>query len=331
MVENYLLKFSMKLKCIRGFSLTELSVSIAIIAMIAGAAISVAINSDESAKTTQTKSKLDRIQESLSGYLTANGRLPCPASGSLSIVSPSFATEGDRTPASGGSICGQANFNNGVNTYSGAVPVRTLQLPDDFMFDGWGRRFTYVVDYRFANNTLTNTDCDGVNSNICFPDTIGGEIIVQDASGANRLADAIYVLFSHGTNGHGAFNKIGSSTRINSYSNTSGNSYSFLSELENSHLNSSGANTTYNSTFVLKEPIENEGAEYFDDIVRFETKPSIIKDSGILFFDSLCRQAKFISDNPLEINSCTNAIDEDSCEVIAIIINQRCLQVDYGI
>lgn len=321
----------MKLKSIHGFSLTELSVSIAIIAMIAGAAISVAISSDENAKTIQTKSKLDRIEEALAGYLVSNGRLPCPADGSLSISSPTFGSEGTRTPASGGSTCASANFNDGTNVYYGVVPVRTLQLPDDFMFDGWGNRMSYIIDYRFANNSTTNSDCDGATSNICFADTAEGSLSVQDASSTNRLTNAIYVIFSHGKNAHGAFNKNGSATRINSYATSSGNSFTFAAELENSHLDASGANTALNSDFVLKEPLANEGGEYFDDIVRFASKSAIVKDTGVLFFDSMCRQAKYISENPLETHACTGATDEDSCEVIASIINERCLQVDYGI
>lgn len=310
------------------FSLTELSIAMTIIAVVAGSALSVALTGDEYAKKTQTESKLDRIEEALAAYLANNKRLPCPADGTLLITNASFGVEGTPSSAS----CGSANFSS-AKVYAGVVPVTTLSLPDDFMFDGWGRRITYAVDYRFANNSTTNTDCDGATSTVCFIDTSGdaATIKVHDASGTARTSTAVYVLISHGENGHGAFVKNGSSTRINTY--ISGNPWrsgGFDDELENAHFDNSGSNTAYNTTFVDKQFVRDEDGytDYFDDMVRFKTKSELVKEAGTnltsnILYDSICRDAEDIIENPT--NACTGANSESDCTNFATEINSRCL------
>lgn len=307
----------------KGFSLTELSVSMTIIALVAGSALSVAITSDFNAKKSQTQSKLDRIEEAMAGYLGINRRLPCPADGELTPANANFGLEG--TPDVTG--CTDSNFDDTADVFTGVVPVRTLQLPDDFMFDGWGRRYTYAVDYRFANNDNTNPDCDGgVTSDICFIDTPAGSITVQDGSGGNRTLTAVYVILSHGQNGHGAFTKNGSATRVNAYAASLANPYDYTGELENAHLDTNGADTAYNAVFLLRDDVATEGGEYFDDIVRFKLKSHLIKDAGAVFFESLCRDARSIVDSGN--NACTGAGGEDDCEQFATEINERCLSLD---
>lgn len=322
--------FFLKNRCIerfKGFSLTELSVSIAIIAMIAGSALSVAITSDYATKKRETDAKLDRIEEALAGFFSINKRLPCPADGELPTTDADFGLEGVR-----GEACPNTNFNDGANVFAGVVPIRTLQMPDDFMFDGWDRRIMYVVDYRFANNDTTvtpATDCDGDPADICFMDAASGSIIVDDASGNPRTSNAVYLLLSNGENGHGAYSKIGSATRIQAhYSTGAPNNYLFsdvADEIENSHFSVSGANTSYDNVFVQKAFIKDEGGEYFDDMVRFREKDQIIIEAGETMYQSICRDAKTIIDNP-GASSCTGAASESNCEDFASQINERCLQ-----
>jgi prepilin-type N-terminal cleavage/methylation domain-containing protein len=312
----------------KGFSLTELSIAIAIIAVIAGSALSVALTNDFYANTTQTNAKLDKIEEALASFLVINQRLPCPADGTQSITSESFGIES--TPSVSG--CGTANFTSG-NVYAGVIPTRTLQLPDEFMLDAWGRRITYAVDFRFANNVLTNNNCDGTSSPICFIDTIANDasITVQDSSGAARTTQAIYVLISHGENGHGAFTKNGGTTRLNAYSgNNPWRNGKFPSELENAHYSNEGSNTSYNTSFVSKQYQRDEAnlSEYFDDMVRFRTKHSLIKAAGSgisnkILYDSICRDANAILSSPT--NACTGANNESDCTNFANEIYKRCL------
>lgn len=311
----------------KGFSLTELSLSLAIIAMIAGSAISVAINNTDYAKVKVTNDKLDRIEDALAAFVALNDRLPCPADGTLLTTDGDFGTEGTRSDTS----CPEANFTSG-NVRGGVVPVTTLSLPDDYMFDGWGRRISYAVDYQFASNVSNNSDCDGTISTICFVETVGSSasITVNDAGGSNRTTTAVYVVFSHGQNGHGAFIKNGSSTRINAY--TSGNAWrtSFDDELENAHYTNAGADDTYDTVFVAKQFLrdENNDSDYFDDLLRFAEKSEIVRIAGgdasiKIIYDDLCVDAAAIVASPPDV--CSGADSESDCEDFATEVNSRCL------
>lgn len=316
---------------IRGFSLVELSVSLAIIGMIASSAISVAVTNDFSMKQSETNAKMDRIEEALAGFLSANFRLPCVANGATGVTNAAFGTEGTMAATAGGAVCSQANFTVGT-TYAGVVPVATLQLPEDFMFDGWGRRITYVTQKQWVNNSTTNSTCDGTTNTVCFIDTAAGTLTVNDASGGARTSQGIYVLLSHGENGHGAFIKNGSATRFNGF--PAGNPYrdGSAAELENAHFSNGGADILpYNTTFVMKEYVRKDDTtlaaanrEYFDDIVRFKTKEQAAKDAGAVIYDSICRDVRAIIDHP-GVNACTGALEEAACEAMATEVAQRCL------
>lgn len=315
-------------KLTQGFSLTELSVSLSIIAMIAGSALSVALTSNLHANTVQTESKLNKIDEALAGFVALNHRLPCPADGTLSPTAAGFGLEG--TPSASG--CAGANFHSNT-VYGGVVPTRSLQLPDEFMLDGWGRRISYAVDAPFTNNDITNSDCDGTTSSFCFIDTTedNATITVLDASGTARTSHALYVLFSHGENGHGAFLKTGGTTRVNAYE--TGNPWrngGFPGELENTHYSNNGEINTYNAIFVAKSFSRDEAthSDYFDDLVHFKTKSQLVKTAGTalgdtILYDSICRDTASIMATP--VNDCTGAANESDCTNFASEINKRCL------
>jgi len=305
-----------------GFSLIELSTSIAIIAMIAGSAISIALTSDYPSKLGETNAKLDRIEEALTGFLTLNHRLPCPADGTLATSDSNFGSEGMRSSTS----CPLANFSDGGNVTAGVVPVRTLQLPDDFMFDGWGHRITYAIDYRFANNTTTNPACNGNSGDLCFIGIDSGGLTVTDASGGNRTTSAIYILLSHGENGHGAFNKVGSATRIRAHYPSPPYPYTNVSaEVQNSHFDVSGNTTPYNNIFIQKDYIKSKGGEYFDNILRFKDKTQLVLTTGTYFYNSNCTDASNIINNPSN-NACTGAATESDCDNYATEVYNLCLQ-----
>lgn len=321
----------------QGFSLAEMSVVLVIVGFIASSAISVAINSDYTTKRDETESKLLRIEEALAGYVATNHRLPCPADGTLAITNANFGIElnsGASPP-----VCTK-NFNVG-NIWGGVVPVTTLQLPDDFMFDGWGRRIDYIVDYRFTiSETTTGATCDasGSGSDICFRDitapTASTIITVKNSSGATRASNAIYVLLSHGENGHGAFPKTGSATtaRINGFpsGNPYRNSTASADELTNAKVDNDGATVTpYTATFVMREYTRNDDTAaaatariYFDDQLRYKTKAQLVKASGASIYEIICKTALDIINGS---NDCVNAANSTQCETFATEANSTCL------
>ncbi len=322
-------KYKQKLK--KGFSLAELSIALTIIGFIASSALSLAITSDFATKKDETESKLSRIEEALAGYVATNHRLPCPSDGTLAVTSTSYGIESNdaATPP----ICNK-NFNNG-NIWMGVVPVSTLQLPDDYMFDSWGKRISYLVDYRFTIsdiNNSSNCDASGGGSDICLRDIASGGITVQDSSHATRTTKAIYALISHGENGHGAFIKNGSATRINAF--PVGNPYRSNSpdEIENAELDNAGANTSFATiaTVIDKDYLREDDStdatrEYFDDIVRYRTKEQVVRAAGYSIYDSICKTANTVVNNP-GANVCTPTADNTQCETFATEINTRCIR-----
>lgn len=304
-----------------GFSLVELSISITIIALIAGSAISVAVTSDYNTKKTLTENKMERIEEALVGFFALNHRLPCPAKGEDTVDNSSFGLEGTPTEAS----CLNANDSDG-DIFYGVVPIRTLKLPDNFMFDGWNRRISYAVDVKFANNEVTNQKCGDAGER-CFIDSDKGGIHIQGEGGSVLTEDAVYILISYGENGHGAYTKNGSTTRLNAYvsSNPFLSSFPNSNEFNNSSLSSSGSNVSMDNIFVDIEKRAESGGEYYDDIVHYKTKASIVKQVGSFWYDSVCQGARDIVYDIGE-NSCLNADNEDMCEFFAEEVLARCFQ-----
>jgi len=304
-----------------GFSLTELSISLAIIALLAGSALSVMISSDFHVKKAETRSKLDRIEEALAGYVQTNHRLPCPADGTLASTHASFGLEGTPTTTD----CPNKNFT--ISTaFAGAVPVRTLQLPDDFISDGWGNRFTYVVDLPFANNEITNVACTSPAA-VCFRETTAGSLTINDDSDTARTTAAVYVVISHGEDAHGAYPKNGGSTRINAYNKGfAGYVAGYADELENAHLLSNGSDDTYDKVYIEKDYTRDDtNSIYFDDILRYKTKAQVVYSAGALIYDSICRIAHTVTTIP-GANDCVNADDEGNCINMATEVDSRCLQ-----
>lgn len=328
-------------KCNVGFSIAEMSVVLVIIGFIASSAISVAISNDYTSKRDETESKLDRIEEALAGYVSSTHKLPCPADGTIAISNSLFGLEKNdgATPP----VC-SANFSSG-NVRAGVVPTRTLGLPDDFMFDGWGRRIDYAVDYRFANSDVTNTGCASLpaTSTLCFRDTSAGSITVNDAAASARTASAVYILISHGENGHGAYPKNGGSTRVNGFPPGSPyrNATASANEITNANLANDGTTVPgYGTTFVMRDYTRvddgttSDGTSatriYFDDQVRFRDKAQIVKAAGAYIYDTICKTSLIIVNgvNPdgTANTDCNNATDSTQCLSFATDVNLRCLQ-----
>ena len=134
----------------KGFSLVELAVALAIIALLLAGALIPLSTQIEVRNAADTQRAMESIREAIVGFAQANGRLPCPADGSIAAGAAGAGTE-----QIGLSSC----FNVG-GTF-GVVPWATLGVPET---DAWGRRFSYRVAPAFADkvslatwNTIKNT------------------------------------------------------------------------------------------------------------------------------------------------------------------------------
>lgn len=119
----------------KGFSLVELAVALAIIALLlAGALIPLSTQIDVR-NVTDTQRSMESIREAITGFAQANGRLPCPAAGNLAAGAAGAGTEQFTAPS--------------CTALMGVVPWATLGVSET---DAWGRRFSYRVSPAFADS-----------------------------------------------------------------------------------------------------------------------------------------------------------------------------------
>lgn len=179
-----------------GFSLLEMTIVLAVLAVVLAGALPFLTETTKSKDADTTLERLNAIEEALLvHYITQGLLLPCPAIPGVDISDPTF---GEPVPEA---FCGNSNLIDGVAPTSwgeivgGSVPVRVLDLPDEYAFDGWGRRFTYYIDNSVSDATE-------------FP--TGDLTIRADSASADDLSiTASYVIVSHGPNGNCAYLRSG--------------------------------------------------------------------------------------------------------------------------
>ncbi|MCD6036059.1 MAG: hypothetical protein K0R63_1800 [Rickettsiales bacterium] len=287
----------------RGFSLVELSAVLVIISVILGSAISIAVNQDDPVKLTQTQMKMQAIEEALAGFVAINRRLPCPASGTLALNHASFGLE-----QKAGVTCDDTSpyYTTSGRVVGGVVPIRTLQLPDSFMLDGWGNRITYAVNGYMARDPSQTTNFINVTGmNESYLD------IKAAFPGSMQTARAAYVLVSHGKNGYGAWLRNGGSQIWLSGADTD--------EFENNHMTAAATITSYDGEFTQKYPTAT-----FDDIVEFRTRKQLIREAGKVSQGQLCQDAE--NEVKGTASNCVGAANAEGCRTMAVTVYDLCLQ-----
>ena len=164
-------------KSTSGFTLVEIAIVLLIItALLAGLVPTLSSQVDQR-HVTETVKQLDEIQQALIGFAVINGRLPCPADGTI---------------ATGLANAGVQKATCAAGANGGVLPWVTLGVAET---DAWGRRFTYRVTPDFASSvsfTLATTP----NLNVGLTTTITDN---------NVAAGVPAVVISHGKNGTGAY------------------------------------------------------------------------------------------------------------------------------
>ena len=186
------------MKNIHGFTLVEMAIVLAIVALLLGTGLTLLSAQQDQRRIEDTNTALSDAREALIGYALSSTAtdlhpyLPCPdAMPGVAVSAGNVANDGqeDRNTVTGA-----------CDVQEGNLPWVTLGLTPST--DTWSNRLRYRVTAAFSNKTtgmlLTST----------------GDMNVLDAvsgtPGVNTLATEIpAIIISHGRNGLGAINATG--------------------------------------------------------------------------------------------------------------------------
>ncbi len=208
--------------------------------------------------------KLDKVESAMQAFMASYGRRPCPADGQYDVNSANFGWDaGHFAP----STVGECNGGNPAapmgpdvatgNTYMGTIPTKALGLPDDYAYDAWGHRFSYIVDKR----STINESCYRM-----YTTNTPGAVVIRYKDITGAVIDneqSMYAYISHGPDGHGAWPPQGSSVpgRLN------------RSSTDVDTLNNAGVDVsfTYNTTNYTNVKIKKDRTPTFDDLVYYHS------------------------------------------------------------
>ena len=237
-----------------GFTLIELSVVLLVMSIMLGGILTIVTQTARIEKRNQLNAKLERIRTAMMDFRLANNQLPCPGDITLITSSSNFgrkaSVEGD---CYSGAILSTYTVGAGATAVvGGSVPVRSLGLKDEDAYDPWGNLFLYVVDKRITAASAFNE----------YPPTSTsiGNITALDLEGNTISSRVLYLVLSHGQNGHGGYMRSGLRKSVGS-TNTR--------EQLNCHCNASATATAFSASFykTLETTTSASALDAFDDIV----------------------------------------------------------------
>jgi prepilin-type N-terminal cleavage/methylation domain-containing protein len=229
-----------------GFTLVELTVVLIVGGLImAGAAHAFYLWLVQH-KMDVTRERMAVIQTAVTKYVQENGNLPCPAPIDAAYGNDRYGRATDCSTGAGAEGTVRYVRADGRTTRIGAVPIYALDLPDLYLGDAYGYRFTYAVAETLGRENLP-----------LFDPTLGS-IYIKDGNDQDMITpagSALYTLVSHGMNGRGA--------------------YVTDSGVQSSQCQGQGrelVNCTHNDgTFVHTQQSRADGSGYFDDFVAYAT------------------------------------------------------------
>ncbi|MFO0456557.1 MAG: hypothetical protein ACK5ZH_03220, partial [Alphaproteobacteria bacterium] len=227
-----------------GFMIALVAVLLVVLGMVAAVVVA---DKDRAATwdpRNATRADLSDIQQTVVDFQRSPAhRLPCPAS--LTAGTGAEVANCDTTTPPGTVDAGTVII--------GALPTKTLGLPDSAGEDQWGNKLTYAV-VRTHTNAFTFSN----------PLTTGGITVNTDAGTLNNKG---YVILSHGQDGKGALTAKSTVT-------TPGKPCTSSAGVDQTNcdndltFNAMGLNTT-------------AGASYFDDMVQYKTIDATAQSTNI--------------------------------------------------
>lgn len=231
----------MKIRATTGFSLVEMAIVLAVIALILGTGLTLLSAQQDQGRIEDANTMLGDAREMLIGYalshIAVDGKpcLPCPDKTAAGGAGTPNDGQEDYTIATGACVVQEGN-----------LPWATLGMTPQT--DPWSNRLRYRVTAAFSNK-LTGIQLSPVPS--------AGDINVFDsAASVTSLVTAVpAVILSHGKNGLGAINASGNANPVAASADEQ-------------------ANTDLNTSFVGHTPTPAESG-YFDDQVTW-LSPNIL-------------------------------------------------------
>ena len=163
------------------------------------------------------------VEAALKNFVAMEGRLPCAAPLNAAPDDADFGKEAPG-PCEGAALADgtyRMTGRAGMQVRVGAVPVRTLNIPDKMMMDGYGRRYVYAITEKLASpGADVKTDEGAI---YLMTDDGGGAQSISDQSGL-----IIYALMSPGDDDRGAFDEQGKLIQACESGTKAGNNCAFL-------------------------------------------------------------------------------------------------------
>jgi len=281
-----------------GFSLIEMAVVLAIISIIVASGLSFSVAKREEQRYETTQKRIEFVMRAIDDFVDEKGYIPCPADPTLSPGSANFGFGGATgDPLTTVTQCNSANVveydgASNVSVTYGSVPVYSLNIPPEYIFDGWNRRLTYVVDedLTYVGTALTDgyltfegdievrspgfaTSPPGNEMPITYKtadqdDVDAGYTDCEGSAfgaGAGTIGDCIkngaaVAIVSHGANGFGAYGGVGGAAPA------AGSKYDPVGGSDDEDENADHLGT---SDDILIQSIQRGD---FDDIVEYKLK-----------------------------------------------------------
>ncbi|MDO8925367.1 MAG: prepilin-type N-terminal cleavage/methylation domain-containing protein [Sideroxyarcus sp.] len=171
-----------------GFSLVEMAVVLAIVALLMGGLLPMLSGQQERAQRNETRQQMEEIRQALIGFAVVNGRLPCPTD--PTITDPTHADYGSER-----ADCSAAP------TEEGYLPWKTLGVSE---IDAWGTKrsaiaqpwngyWRYRVNRNFANTAALIT--------MTTSPSAADALVVQERNGTqitSNTENPVAIVFSAG-------------------------------------------------------------------------------------------------------------------------------------
>ena len=196
--------------CAAGFTLAEMAIVLLVVGLLLSSVLSTVSNQLDARNSRDMQTRIDQIKDALIGFAQANGRLPCPADGTIATGAANAGLEQFTVTVAGPPSQYVCTNPNGF----GVLPWATLGVPET---DVWGRRFGYKVSPAFSDSILQTTDTWGCGATIPIPTPnqssfalcAQGTLTITTRTATNKTGSPVQyvplVIISYGKNGYGAY------------------------------------------------------------------------------------------------------------------------------